>query len=48
MINSVADILLKLKGEEEKKITEFSEKYNKPLHRTIIGDMYEGVAKKLL
>ncbi|MFF1366799.1 DUF6602 domain-containing protein [Bacillus thuringiensis] len=48
MINSVADILLKLKEEEEKKITEFSEKYPSALHSTIIGDMYEGIAKGLL
>lgn len=48
MINSVADILLKLKGEEEKKITEFSGKYKSTLHPTIIGDMYEGIAKGLL
>jgi hypothetical protein len=48
MINTIADILLKLKAEEEKKINEFSSKYETTLHPTIIGDMYEGAAKNLL
>jgi hypothetical protein len=48
LINTVADILLKLKEEEEKRIIEFSSKYQSTLHLTIIGDMYEGLAKSLL
>jgi hypothetical protein len=48
LINSVADILLKLKEEEEKRIIDFTEKYSKTLHPTIIGDMYEGIAKDIL
>lgn len=48
LINTISDILLKLKEEEERKIKEFSTKYESTIHSTIIGDMYEGVAKKLL
>ncbi|WP_218917911.1 DUF6602 domain-containing protein [Lentibacillus amyloliquefaciens] len=39
---------MKLKEEEEKKINTYSEKYPNTIHSTIIGDMYEGIAKKLL
>lgn len=48
LIYSIADMLLKLKEEEENKISKFSEEFPHSLHRTIIGDMYEGLTKKLL
>lgn len=48
MIKSVADLVLNLKEKEEEIINAFSQKYTDTQHPTIIGDMYEGVAKKIL
>ncbi|GGD12821.1 DUF6602 domain-containing protein [Pontibacillus salipaludis] len=48
MIITVADMLKDLRDKEEEAIKEFQEDVTNIEHPTIIGDMYEGIAEKLL
>ncbi|WP_332275280.1 DUF6602 domain-containing protein [Bacillus velezensis] len=48
MINTVADMLLELKKTEEEKIKQFNKEFVDLKHPTIVGDMFEGTAQKIL
>ncbi|MBW0931380.1 DUF6602 domain-containing protein [Priestia megaterium] len=48
MINTVSDMLLDLKKKEEEAIDKFQKEVVNLNHPTIIGDMYEGTAEKIL
>lgn len=48
VINTVADMLLELKKAEEEKIKQFNIDFVDSKHPTIVGDMFEGTAQKIL
>lgn len=48
MINTVAELLLRIKRKEEEQIKKFEKDVVNIKHPTIVGDMYEGIAQNLL
>ncbi|MGN7043354.1 DUF6602 domain-containing protein [Bacillus safensis] len=48
MIITIADMLLELKKAEEEKIKQFNEEFVDLKHPTIVGDIFEGTAQKIL